>query len=228
VASSAGAPRRLRSVLRTETGRYYGAFAVALPLAVAVSAVLQLRVELSLPVVLAVTLVVVYGLALLTYVVLTLVAFGTDLGAAVAADPPRPGGSRTALQPGASMAASYAVIAMAAAVWLALSRGSDVGLPASGVMTALLVLAAWATMVVTYAADYARRQAVSPGLEFPGEPPTGFGDYLYFSAAVSTTFGTTDVTVTTRALRRVVTGHALVAFVFNTVIVGLLVSTLLA
>ena len=225
MASPAGAPSRLRSVLRTESGRYYGAFAVALPLAVVVTVLVQALVDLSTGVVLAVTLIVVYALALLTYVVLTLVAFGTDLAAAAAGDPP---GRRAGLQPGASMAASYAVIAMAAAVWLALSRGSDVGLPASGVMTALLVLAAWATMVVTYAADYARRQAVSPGLEFPGEQPTGFGDYLYFSVAVSTTFGTTDVTVATRALRRVVTGHALVAFVFNTVIVGLLVSTLLA
>nr|WP_240895389.1 DUF1345 domain-containing protein [Kineococcus siccus] len=169
-------------------------------------------------------------MALLTYVVLTLVAFGTDLPGAAAADPPTPATRwyRAGLQPGATMAASYAVIAMAAAVWLALSRGSDVGLPASGVMTALLVLAAWATMVVTYAADYARRQAVSPGLDFPGEQPAGFADYLYFSAAVSTTFGTTDVTVMTRALRRVVLGHSLVAFVVNTVIVGLLVSTLLA
>jgi uncharacterized membrane protein len=225
VASAPGGTGRVRSLLRTEAGRYYGAFTVSLPAALVATIVLQAAVDLPLPVVLAVTLVVVYALALLAYVVLTLVAFGTDLEAAAAADPP---GRRGGLQPGTSMAASYAAIAMAAAVWLALSRGSDVGLPASGVMTALLVLAAWATMVVTYAADYARRQAVSPGLEFPGEPPTGFGDYLYLSTAVSTTFGTTDVTVRTRALRRVVTGHALIAFVFNTVVVGLLVSTLLA
>lgn len=42
------------------------------------------------------------------------------------------------------------------------------------------------------------------------------------------TFGTTDVSVTTRQMRRAMMVHALVAFAFNTVIIAILVSLLLA
>lgn len=41
-----------------------------------------------------------------------------------------------------------------------------------------------------------------------------------------TTFGTTDVTVTTREMRRTVAANAVIAFVFNTVTVASLVSAL--
>ncbi|WP_432505106.1 DUF1345 domain-containing protein [Kineococcus arenarius] len=91
---------------------------------------------------------------------------------------------------------------------------------------ALLVVAARVSVLVTYAADYTQRQAAEPGLAFPGTTAS-LGDFPCSSTAVSTTFGPTDVTVTTPALRRVVTVHALVAFVFNTVVVALLVSTLI-
>ena len=43
---------------------------------------------------------------------------------------------------------------------------------------------------------------------------------------MATTFGTTDVDVTTTRLRRAVMGHAVLTFVFNTVIIALLVSAL--
>ena len=103
------------------------------------------------------------------------------------------------------------------------SQGVDVFVAA----TATLVVTAWVTVAVTYAADCARRHTASPALDFPGEPATGFADYLHFSLSVSTTFGSTDVTVTSASGRRVVLVHGLVAFVFNTVVLALLVSALL-
>ncbi|MFK4599939.1 hypothetical protein RKD30_006606 [Streptomyces pristinaespiralis] len=48
----------------------------------------------------------------------------------------------------------------------------------------------------------------------------------YFALSVRTTFGTTDVTVMSRELRRTVAANATIAFVFNTVIVAGMVAAL--
>lgn len=92
----------------------------------------------------------------------------------------------------------------------------------------LLVLASWISVWVMYAIQYARSDLATPSLAFPGGGERTFSDYLYVSLAVQSTFGTTDVAVETAALRRAVIAQGLVAFVFNTVIVAMLVSLLLA
>jgi uncharacterized membrane protein len=89
-----------------------------------------------------------------------------------------------------------------------------------------VVVSSWVLVVFTYAIHYAREDASQPGLEFPGAKPIWW-DYVYLSTQVSTTFSASDVTVTTTAMRRHVTAQCLIAFVFNTVIVALVVSALL-
>ncbi len=91
-----------------------------------------------------------------------------------------------------------------------------------------MVVASWANVAVTYAVHYARVDALLPGLDFPGSEEPSFTDYLYMSIAVQTTFGTTDVDVQTRVMRRVVLRHCVLAFGFNTVIVAILISHLLS
>lgn len=88
------------------------------------------------------------------------------------------------------------------------------------------VVTAWLVVVTSYTVFYARRDLAGGGLAFPGETRPGYVDYFYFALAVATTFGTTDVTVTTPRMRRSVSAHAALAFVFNTVIIALLVSAL--
>lgn len=51
-----------------------------------------------------------------------------------------------------------------------------------------------------------------------------FSDYVYQSLTVATSVATSDADITSRSMRRLVSGNAVVAFVFNTVIVALLVS----
>lgn len=97
------------------------------------------------------------------------------------------------------------------------------------VLSVLIVVAVAMSIVVvtlSYAVYYARLDAAARGLVFPGDTEPGFVDYLYFSAAVATTFGTTDIEVTSSRLRRAVTGHSVVTFVFNTVTIALLVAAL--
>ena len=94
-------------------------------------------------------------------------------------------------------------------------------------MGLLVVIASWALVIFSYAAHYARENVNASALDFPGADPPVWSDYLYLSVQVSTTFSASDVTVVSTAMRRNVTAHCLIAFVFNTVIVALVVSALL-
>ena len=90
-----------------------------------------------------------------------------------------------------------------------------------------MVAASWANVAVMYAVHYARIDARTGGLGFPGDEPRAFVDYLYLALAVQTTFGTTDVEIRTRQLRRTAIGHGALAFVFNSVIIAMIISLLL-
>ena len=81
-------------------------------------------------------------------------------------------------------------------------------------------------LAVGFAVHYVRLDVRHSGLQFPGSEPPQFLDYLYFAVSVATTFGTTDVNVTDRLLRRTVTGQAVLAFAFNTVILALVLAAL--
>lgn len=91
-----------------------------------------------------------------------------------------------------------------------------------------VVATSWVSVVIEYALHYARIDQTRGGLEFPGVEERGFDDYLYQALAGQMTFGSTDVAVTTREMRRAVMTHALVAFAFNSVVVAILVSLLLS
>jgi uncharacterized membrane protein len=65
-----------------------------------------------------------------------------------------------------------------------------------------------------YLDDAAGRDA--GGLDFPGSDDTpDYWDFLYFSFTLGMTFQTSDVTIRSARLRRVVLGHSMAAFVFN-------------
>lgn len=127
---------------------------------------------------------------------------------------------------GASWSAQAAVLSLVAVVLvsslLVLRTNATVV-----VLSLLVVVASWVMVVIAYAVHYLRRNVEREGLEFPGQAPPVWSDYFYLSVQVSATFSTSDVTVLDTAMRREVTAHTLVAFVFNTVILALLVSALL-
>lgn len=88
------------------------------------------------------------------------------------------------------------------------------------------VVVSWATLVVSYAVYYARLASQAGGFDFPGDDKPVFSDFVYFALMVNTTFGTTDVNVTSSRTRSAVTGHAILAFLFNTVTVAMVVGVL--
>lgn len=138
----------------------------------------------------------------------------------------------TASEPGPGVASGVSVVALLVAVlWLPSQQGG--GAFSTGqqlLVTAVLVAASWLTVAVTYSVAYLLADVRSGGttLHFPGESPRRFTDYLYFALAVSTTFGPTDVQVLRTDMRRLVATHAVTAFAFNTVVLGAVVSMLVA
>lgn len=90
-----------------------------------------------------------------------------------------------------------------------------------------MVAGSWVNVLVTYGVHYARLDTRTRGFSFPGGQAREFVDYLYLALAVQTTFGPTDVSVTSATARRAVMGHSALSFVFNSVLVAMIVALLL-
>jgi uncharacterized membrane protein len=63
-------------------------------------------------------------------------------------------------------------------------------------------------------------------LRFPDDPPPtpDYWDFLYFSFTVAVTAQTSDISVVTPSMRKVVLAHSVLAFLFNVAILGATVS----
>lgn len=127
---------------------------------------------------------------------------------------------------GPTLAVQWSVIAIAAVLaftlWPGLLRE-----PATVFFSVLVVAASWSVTVVAYAVHYARYDASTQTLGFPGDSTDRlFADYLYLAVQVQTTFSTSDVSLLDTGSRRIVTGHTLVSFAFNTVIIAMLITVL--
>jgi uncharacterized membrane protein len=80
---------------------------------------------------------------------------------------------------------------------------------------------------LAYASLYHREGRGAHGLEFPGDDgPPDYGDFLYFSITIAATSQTSDVAVSSRAMRRLVLLQALLAFAFNTSVLALTINIL--
>lgn len=64
------------------------------------------------------------------------------------------------------------------------------------------------------------------GIEFPTKQAPDYLDFAYFSFVIGMTFQVSDVSVSSRAIRRFVLMHSLISFAFNTIIVALTINTL--
>lgn len=122
---------------------------------------------------------------------------------------------------GVSIFVAGAALAVAV-LWLPGHGGGSLPDAVRVAVAIALVVVGRVCVVVSFAVAFHADDLVEDGraLEFPGEDPAEWADYVYFAVSVMTTFGTTDVTVTSREMRRTVTANAASAFVFNTVTVA--------
>ena len=119
----------------------------------------------------------------------------------------------------------YATVAMFMTVNAKSPHAIDLGLGVLSVaLSWLMIHAMWG---MHYAWEYYKKpehpageHAQVGGLAFPGEQEPDGMDFIYFSLTVAMTDQTSDTDVTTRAMRRVVSGHSLFSYFFNTVVVA--------
>lgn len=126
-----------------------------------------------------------------------------------------------------------AVVASLAAIFgqLAISRDIHGPLKSAHIgLAAPTVLSSRAFMHLMFALrcvhDYhaAISHARKPGLALPGEGGPGYGDFVYLSAVIGTSGPTADVSLTTRAIRRLGAAHCVLSFFFNTTVLALAVN----
>lgn len=97
------------------------------------------------------------------------------------------------------------------------------GAPGALLRVIATLLLTWLFANVVYALHYAHeyyKPGIRPGehaggLEFPGSGPPDYLDFAYFALTLGMTFQTSDVAISSRSIRRIVTAHAFAAFVFN-------------
>ena len=98
-------------------------------------------------------------------------------------------------------------------------------------LTKLLIIAtlalAWLFANIVYALHYAHLAYLRPtgcsGFDFPGTDEPDYWDFVYFAFTCGMAFATSDVQVTDKHVRRIVTVHCLAAFAFN---IGVLAFTI--
>ena len=92
------------------------------------------------------------------------------------------------------------------------------------------VLSSWAFIQIMFALHYAHEfyaaacHGRAPGLQFPNDEHPDYGDFFYFAAVIGTSGQTADVSFTSKPLRRIGSVHCILAYLFNTTVLALLIN----
>jgi uncharacterized membrane protein len=113
-------------------------------------------------------------------------------------------------------------------VWLRLTPDAE-SQPTHLALLFLTTVLSWLFVHSIFALHYAHEYygaagGKGGGLRFPGDPNPNYWDFVYFAFCVGTSAAVSDVEVTSRAIRKTVTVHSLVAFIFNVTMIALTVS----
>ena len=104
------------------------------------------------------------------------------------------------------------------------SRGLHVAL------AGLTVLSSWSFIQIMFTLHYAHDYYLAachgrkPGLAFPDDEDPDYGDFFYFSAIIGTSGQTADVSFVTKPMRRIGSLHCILAYLFNTTVLALLIN----
>src|ERR1041385_6008009 len=111
----------------------------------------------------------------------------------------------------------------------------EIGQPHAGAWDQLAIgmgsiVLSWLFMNTMFALHYAheyygeRSDDRVGGLKFPGSQGPDYWDFLYFSFVIAMTCQVSDVGITSKVIRRVVTVHGVIAFFFNLAILALTIN----
>ena len=123
-----------------------------------------------------------------------------------------------------------AALASLAAIFseLATPPGGGPRPPAQLILATITIVLSWAFIHTMFALHYAHEfydEETGRGLAFPGdEQEPDYWDFVYFSFVIGMTAQVADVGITSRQIRRTVTAHGIVSFLFNAALLALTVN----
>ena len=90
-----------------------------------------------------------------------------------------------------------------------------------------VVALSWALVHTIHALRYGHLHYATPtgGIDFNASGEPDYRDFAYLALTIGMTYQVSDTNLTTKAVRRTATRHALLAFLFGSVIVALLINT---
>jgi uncharacterized membrane protein len=121
-----------------------------------------------------------------------------------------------------------AAVASLAAVVEALVRSGTrdaVGV-ATVVLGVLVVILSWAVVNTVFALKYAREYYSDGdgGIEFGQREPPAYSDFAYVAFTVGMSFAVPDTQLAATSIRKVALGHALLSYLFGTVVIAVAVN----
>src|ERR1700712_3755479 len=97
-------------------------------------------------------------------------------------------------------------------------------------LAGVTVVSSWAFTQIMFSLHYAHDYYAAAchgkpaGLDFPQDENPDYGDFFSFSAVIGTSGQTADVSFVTKPMRRVGSGPCLLAYLFNTTVLALLIN----
>lgn len=97
------------------------------------------------------------------------------------------------------------------------------------VLSASTLVLSWTVVHSLFALHYAHKYfgdrdtdgSADEGVNFPGDPPRTYREFIYMAVCIGATCQVSDFEITHASFRNVVTAHALVSFAFNTMVLAL-------
>jgi uncharacterized membrane protein len=119
-------------------------------------------------------------------------------------------------------AVGYALIAAGQA-----TGGMKAYLVAVGVLSVVL---SWLVVHTVFGLRYARAYYSEPvgGIEFNEAEPPNYLDFAYYAFTIGMTFQVSDTNITRKAVRRTTLHHALLSYLFGSVLLGLVINVVAA
>ena len=103
-------------------------------------------------------------------------------------------------------------------------------------LSIVTIVIAWSLVHTIFALHYARdyyrdghtrlKDSQTNGLMFPNEPEPDYWDFLYFSFIIGMTGQVSDVSITSRKLRKLALFHGVLSFFFNTAILAMSINVI--
>ena len=99
-------------------------------------------------------------------------------------------------------------------------------------LASITIIVSWFVTQIVFTLHYAhefyrpadRGRDKAGGLVFPGEEQPDYWDFVYFATSIGATSQTSDVSIRSRAIRRLATVHAVVSFFFNSAVLALTIN----